>query len=74
MNDDEEFGPTPEVALGLEAEPGGEHVCRPTGGTDARGAWFSKHSNGFRAPEVVQDMECGDPTLVHERKRAEDFG
>lgn len=36
-------------------------------GEDAYGAWVSKHNNGYRAPEVVYEMECKDPTLPEER-------
>lgn len=36
-------------------------------GVDQHGVWHSKHSNGFRAPEVVHQMEAEDPTQKWER-------
>lgn len=37
-------------------------------GDDEHGHWTSKHDNGYRAPEVLMQMESGNPTQRWERK------
>jgi hypothetical protein len=37
-------------------------------GDDDRGHWYSKWANGFRAPEVVRELEEENPTLPEERQ------
>lgn len=58
-----------EVVLSEEA-----HVCLPITGEDERGPWWSKHTNAYRSPELIQELECNDPTPVERRMRKEDFG
>ena len=45
----------------------------PIEGEDELGRWWSRHHNGYRAPEVVAELEAASPTLVRERKRETDF-
>ena len=51
-----------------------KHECPPIEGKDYLGTWYSKHQDGYRAPEVVRALECAELTMPDERKRPEDFG
>lgn len=52
----------------------GEKPRLPITGEDDQGTWYSKHQDGYRAPEVVRELEWRNPTLSAQRLRDEDFG